>query len=333
MLVNKKRFFIQVLIIISVLVMMVAPVEAAGGVTATLTPNQTELAVGDPVELTLTVTHPADMQVIIPQLEKTWGPFEVWAQSQATTVDNGDGTATTQQTMTVTLFDLGTFETPALPLTISDSSGQATEETVAPISLTVNSILAEGDTQLKDIRPQATMDVPFPWPMVATGLVVLAVAIAGGWWLIHRLRKNGTLGRVVDNRPPFQVAFDELDRIDGMSLPDKGQFKTHYTLVTDVLRQYLEKQFGVHAFDRTTAELKQSLQASAISSENARRFVGFFADSDLVKFAKLVPDLDEAHYITTDARALVKLTQPRPEPEQSQPTTPTVTQKPAEVSR
>ena len=102
MLVNKKRFFIQVLIIISVLVMMVAPVEAAGGVTATLTPNQTELAVGDPVELTLTVTHPADMQVIIPQLEKTWGPFEVWAQSQATTVDNGDGTATSQQTMTMT---------------------------------------------------------------------------------------------------------------------------------------------------------------------------------------------------------------------------------------
>jgi len=177
--VNNKRFFIQVVVVVSVLALMVAPVSAAGGITATLTPNQTQLAVGDPVELTLTVTHPADTQVIIPQLEKTWGPFEVWGQSQTTTVDNGDGTATTQQTITVTLFDLGTFETPALPLTISDSSGQVMEETVAPVSLTVNSILAEGDTQLKDIRPQAGMDVPFPWPMVATGVVVLAVAIAG----------------------------------------------------------------------------------------------------------------------------------------------------------
>ena len=333
MLVNKKRIFIQVLMVVSVLVLMVAPVEAAGGVTAILTPNQTELAVGDPVELTLTVTHPADTQVIIPPLEKTWGPFEVRGQSQATTVDNGDGTATTQQIITVTLFDLGTFETPALPLTLSNGSGQVAEESVVPISLTVNSILAEGDTQLKDIRPQASMDVPFPWPMVATGLVVLAVAIAGAWWLVHRLRKNGTLGRTVDNRPPFQVAFDELDRIDGMGLPEKGQFKAHYTLVTDVLRQYLEKQFGVHAFDRTTSELKQSLQTSTVAPDNVRHFVDFFSGSDLVKFAKLVPNLDEARTITIDARMLVKLTRPRPEPEQTQPTPPAMTRKPVEVSQ
>jgi hypothetical protein len=332
-LVNKKRFFIQILIVVAVLVMMVAPVQAAGGISATLTPNQTELAVGDPVDLTLAVIHPVDTQVIIPQLEKTWGPFEVWGQSQATTVDNGNGTATTQQTLTVTLFDLGTFETPALPLTISDAGGQVTEEAVAPISLTVSSIVAEGDTQLRDIRPQASMNVPFPWPMIITGLVVLAVAIAGAWWLIHRLRKNGTLGRMVDNRPPFQVAYDELDRIDGMALPEKGQFKAHYTLVTDVLRQYLEKQFGVHAFDRTTSELKQSLQMSTMSPDHIRHFVDFFTDSDLVKFAKLVPDLDEARYITTDARTLVKLTRPRPEPEQAKTSPPTMTQNPVEVSQ
>jgi hypothetical protein len=330
--VNKKYFFIQILIIVSVLVMMVVPVEAAGGITVTLTPNQTELAVGDPVELTLAVTHPVGTQVIIPQLEKTWGPFEVWGQSQTTTIDNGNGTATTQQTITVTMFDLGTFETPTLPLTISDASGQVTEEAVAPISLTVNSVLAEGDTQLKDIRPQAGMDVPFPWPLIATGLVALTVAVAGAWWLIHRLRKNGVLGRVVDNRPPFQVAFDELDRIDRMGLPEKGQFKAHYTLVTDVLRQYIEKQFGVHAFDRTTAELKQSLQTSAMSPDNIRHFVDFFTGSDLVKFAKLVPNLDEARHITTDARTLVKLTRPRSEPEQAIATPPTITQKPVEVS-
>jgi hypothetical protein len=337
--VSKKRFFIQVLIVAAVLVMMVVPVQAAGGINATLTPSQTELAVGDPVDLTLSVTHPADMQVIIPQLEKTWGPYEVWNQSQATTVDNGDGTATTQQIITVTLFDLGTFETPALSLTISDAAGQVTEKTVAPISLTVNSILAEGDTQLADIRPQVGMEVPFPWPVMITGLVVLAVAIAGAWWLVHRLHKNGTLGRTVDNRPPFQVAYDELDRIDGMGLPEKGQFKAHYTLVTDVLRQYIEKQFGVHAFDRTTYELKQSLQTStlppdnALSSDNVRHFVDFFTDSDLVKFAKLTPDLDEARAITTDARTLVKLTQPRPEPEQAKTSPPTMTQQPVEVSQ
>jgi len=255
----KKKLSTASFLIIIVLVTLVGTVRAAGGVEVTLTPSQDQLAVGDPVALTLQVIHPAGTQVIIPKLDQTWGNFEVREQSPATTSPTDDGTETTRQTITVTLFDLGTFETPTLPLTISDGSGQITEATVPAVSLTVNPLRAEEDSTLRDIRPQADMALPSMLPTLMTGLILATVGAGSGWWLYRRWRTKNGLGTVVDNRPPYQVAYDELDRIAGLNLPAQGQFKAHYTLVTDCLRAYLEHQFHLHAFDRTTTELRFSL--------------------------------------------------------------------------
>ena len=174
---NKRQFLLASLMMALVLVAMTLPARAADGIQVTLTANQSELTVGDPVELTLEVNHPAGYQVIIPQLEGSWGPFEVQGQSQTTTVANDDGTETTYQTITVTMFDLGAFETPALPLTISDGSGAVLEEMTPPVALTVVPTLAEDDSALKDIRPQVGMKVPSVLPWVIGGWLLAAVML------------------------------------------------------------------------------------------------------------------------------------------------------------
>lgn len=313
---NRRRLLFGSLMMALVLVVVMAlPVSGAEGIQVSLTASQSELTVGDPVELTLQVNHPAGYQVIIPKLEGNWGPFEVREQSGATTVANDDGTETTVQTITVTLFDLGAFETPALPLTISDGKGSVMEEMIPPVSLTVVPTLAEDDTTLKDIRPQVEMKVPSALPWLAGGLLLAAVLAGGSWWLYRRWRGESLFGAVVDNRPPYQVAYDELDRIDGLRLPEKGRFKEHYTLATDCLRTYIEQQFHVHAFDRTTTELKRSLGQSSMVLDHVRRFIDLFTESDLVKFAKLTPDLQNARELTDRVRTLVDLTRPEPEPE------------------
>ena len=100
------------MMILLVLVVGATEAWAADGVEVRLRPERNELTVGDPVQLTLEVTHPAGSQVIIPQLDVTWGNFEVRDQSPASTVANDDGTLTTRQTLDVTLFDVGEFQTP-----------------------------------------------------------------------------------------------------------------------------------------------------------------------------------------------------------------------------
>ena len=48
---------------------------------------------------------------------------------------------------------------------------------------------------------------------------------------------------------------DELEYIEGLGLPEKELFKKHYTMVSDVLRQYLEKAYYIPTLDRTTGEI------------------------------------------------------------------------------
>jgi hypothetical protein len=332
----RQRLLAASLLLIILLTGLVGPALAAGGVEVKLTPSQEQLAVGDPVELTLEVNHPAGYQVIIPKLDQNWGNFEVRSQSQAATIANPDGTETTRQTISVTLFDLGSFETPALPLTISDGSGQVTAATAPAVSLTVKPLRVEQDTTLRDIRPQADMAIPSMWPSILTGFVVVAVVAVIGWWLYRRWRAKRGLAPLADNRPPYQIAYTELDRIAGLNLPGRGRFKEHYTLVTDCLRTYLEQQFRLHAFDRTTAELRVELKQSSVALDHTRRFIDLFSESDLVKFAQLTPEVDEARQLIDEARSLVSLTKPQPEltkPENMDKSfDPHQTHKPAEVS-
>ena len=328
---KRKQALIFIITIVTLLATAL-PAGAADPVSATLTADKQDMTVGDPVALTLEVNHPAGTHVIIPPPDKNWGDVEVRSQSQTETVDNGDGTQTTRQTITITRFAPGEFETPPLTLTVSNSSGQTSEVVAAPVALNVTPILAEGDTTLNDIRPPVGLDVPPAWPMIAAGVALALVVAVVGVWLFRRWRYGRGL---VDNRLPHQVALDELARIEGLKLAEQGQFKQHYSLVTDCLRAYLEAQFDIRAFDRTTAELKQRLAASALTTDHTRKFIGLFTESDLVKFAKLEPDLNMAQQLPSQARTLVLSTRPAPEPVNKNDTPQSFgsgpTQRPAEV--
>jgi hypothetical protein len=301
------------LMVLALLVAVTGPVWAADGVDASLVADRTELTVGEVVGLTLEVSHPAGYQVIVPQLEPVWGDFEVRSQSPVETTVHEDGTATTRQRIEVTLFSLGEFETPALALTLRDGSGQLVEETIPSVALQVVPTLAEDDNELRDIKPQAALAMAPGWPWMVGGLAAASFAAALGWWA-YRRRKGESLG-MVDNRPAWRVAYDTLDTVADMRLLETGRIKEHYTLVTDVLRAYLEGQFHLRVFDRTTSELRSILSQSELQMEHARRFLQLFGESDLVKFAKYAPDQAPAEQLIEEARKLVDLTRPQPESE------------------
>jgi len=308
-----KRGPLLMLLLLTLMVIAL-PVGADEGVQVSLTASQQELTVGDPVQLTLVVTHPAGYQVIVPQLDPVWGDFEVRRQSPATTTVNDNGTATTRQTIEVTLFRPGDFVTPELPLTISDGAGHVMEAVAPSVSLTVTPTLTEEDNELRDLKPQAALSVPPLWPWVLGGLLLAGAAGAAGWWAFRRWRGK-PFGRaaVVDNRPAWQVALDELARIESLGLLEQGRFKEYYSLITDCLRAYLEGQFDLRALERTTSELKAALRQSDLEPEPVRQLLALFAESDLVKFAKFTPQVPAARQAMARAQAFVDQTRPQPE--------------------
>ena len=153
--------------------------QGVPGVTITLTADKTSgLTVGDPLTLHLSVTHPAEVRVLPEQLPPQWGDFEVRSQSLATVNTNDDGTVTTSQDVDVALYAPGDFTTPPFTVTVITPDGKSADQAAPPVTLTVTSVLTQGDTTLRDIRPQADLQPPSPLPQIIAGLAGAALLMA-----------------------------------------------------------------------------------------------------------------------------------------------------------
>jgi hypothetical protein len=279
--------------------------------------------VGDQIILRLEVIHSADSQgVDFPRLGEQWGEFEVIGQNNSVPVNNGDGTITSSQNIIVALYEPGQYETEIVVVTHVKADG-STEELGAPvIQLTIESILVEGDTELRDLKPQAFLGVPPIWPWILAGFILflfLTGLIAGtGLWLYNRRKQRVPISAVplpvIDLRPPEVIAYAELDRIETLNLPAKRQYKMHYSLVADCLRRYIEGRYGIPALERTSTELLVSFGKSLVRAEDIRDFMDLFMESDLVKFARFRPSQQDAYWLMNKARAIIEVTTPEPEP-------------------
>ena len=309
-----------------------APID---GLTAVVNTPDTSPTVGDPIPVEIAVTHPAGYRLIPTDPSQSWLtaglPLELSdsanpaANPPITIVDNGDGTQTSRQTVLLTAWEPGAFALPSLTMSISDAQGNLRTITTAPATLEVASVLVDGDTTLRDIKPQATLPAPSVWP-VTTAVVILLTATTGALVAFVIWRKNRP---TPDTRPAFQRALDDLTRLDGLNLIEQNMAQAHVTFVTDVLRRYLEADFDIPALDQTTTQIVAALahnpQAQQMPPAEKAALVALLQEADLVKFANVEPDLDTAVNLTAHVRHLILAIRPAPLlenqlPNQHQPT-------------
>ncbi len=284
----KKRFAVLLLILSSLLVTGIALAQDEIGATLTADPQQ--LTVGDRIVLVLSVSHPAGYRALLPALDSPWGDFDVQDVSLPQIVTHADGRESTTFTILATLFQPGSFTTPSVTVDVFDPSGAKHEVTADPVTLTVNSVLTQGDTTLRDIKGQADMPVPpaaaATLPLMILGVIAVLVLLVAGVLLLRRRRNRPA---EVDNRPPYQVAFDELQRIQTLDLPAHNELGMYCDLISACLRRYVETEFDMPAMDRTTTEIKTLMRQSMLPTEQGQQLVQLLTQCDLVKFSGWTP--------------------------------------------
>lgn len=280
----------------------------------------------DEVTLTLEVTYPDDYTVVVHQLPRDWRPFEVREQSKVQTVFNDDGTKTKSQTIKVVAFGGGTIQTPDLPISVTSPDGTVEQASPLPVELIVGSVLTGTDPQPVDIRQQADISTPIwddPVARTSTLLIVLAGLLAGAVFVgyLLYLRRQGPPLAVLDTRTPWEIAIEELDRIERLDLPENGLFKEHYTLVADTMRIYVHAMYlgnvsPVDAIDMTTDEIWAALRRSSLDYDDAKLVLDLLREADFVKFAKYRPSVSQAYEASGQARYIVEITRPAFQPEE-----------------
>ncbi len=299
---------------------MAVGASAAAPEVAALTIEGDHFTVGDPIKIILTVTHPSEEQVTVPDLASPWGTFVIVSQSAPKTVKNVNGTASTSVLIDARMFAPGTFTTPALAVDVEDARGRTRQVVAAPATLEIASVLVEGDTEVRDLKSQAEIS-PWPYWTRVAGMSIVIPFFAVSLLLVSRRFRN----RVPVRRPPHITAVEELDRIKDLCLPDKGYFKEHYTLVSNCMRTYMEQAFELSVWEHTTGEIHAFLEQKDLAPEVSDAMIDLLYASDIIKFSEIEPDARSANSMVTAAQWLVQMTKPSKEDANAVDTIPELT--------
>ena len=273
-----------------------------------------DINVGDPFVITLSATYPPDHFVIFPQVPDQWGDeFEVRSQSSRPATQNDDGTITSSIQIEAVLFSTGQIPTPELSVAIRKPDGEIINRPVNPIDVIVSRVLPEdSESDLIDIKPQAEFPVP-PDPLGLLrdreGLAALAV-LAGVGLAALAVYLWGRMRAPIypDLSTPAETALAELDRIAALPLVSDADFKDRYTLVSDCLRNYLWEQFSVPAPELTTRQTTKSMETTEIADSESTALRHILEECDLVKFARFLPDAEDARRVIERSREYIRYT-------------------------
>jgi len=166
--------------------------------------------------------------------------------------------------------------------------------------------------EAEDLRPLKQQWKAPPNKWLWAGIIALALAAVAAliWWIRSRRAHDGTVVPEI-KLPPEVVALAELDRIAGLGLAARGEFKSHYTLVVDAMRRYLEGRYHVETMDRTSFEILEALERRRVKIDGLGKLLD---EADLVKFAKFAPEVEDATAAVSRARDIVVATAPVREP-------------------
>jgi hypothetical protein len=276
-----------------------AGVEDPDAPTVGVSIDKTEAHVGDRLTLTVSAVAKSGIAVMLPAKLDT-GKLEILDRNDSDKAgrDLGDGRRSHRFVLGVAAYETGELEVPPLEVTYLLPSGQVRSVETESLTINVRPLVA-ADEQHPDLQPERPPRSAWvedqrvvralKWGGIGLGGAIVLLTIG---LLIRRAWKRRVPAAVVaaanvPKRAPDAVAIEKLT-----ALRQKGQFavdgyRPFYFALTEIVREYLGARYGFDALEMTTTEVIDELKRRAehLVTDGAE-VPRFFADCDLVKFAK-----------------------------------------------
>ncbi|MDE5998122.1 MAG: hypothetical protein K2G77_07940 [Muribaculaceae bacterium] len=193
----------------------------------------------------------------------------------------------------VQVFDSGFYRLPPFVyITATDSvASNVVELTVVPVKVGENDAISDyrditdpSDRSFWDWMPDWLYELWWLW-------LLLIVAIVAAVYFGSKYRKTGKFITLPEKPQPkpWTVALQRLELLKEKNLWENGMEKEYFTELTDILRDYLFKRFGINAMEMTSRQIMHTL-ADQEDIREKRTYVRKILDiADFVKFAKVRP--------------------------------------------
>ena len=255
-----------------------------------LSVDQTNIRIGDQVKVTVEIDLSGGKEWI--NAEKAWPDTMKGIEVISGPEWNKENPAATKAAWVIAFFDTGWVRIPRLPLVIQQ---QGKSDTFLTNDIPINVMAVEPDSTglkpIKEIYSQPFSLAYYKRYIPHAAILILLIAGLIYWWR-HRKRNEMTSEPAPIILLPHEWAYQELNHLADKKLWQHGEVKEHYTLLTAILRQYLERRFGIHALEQTSDEIIVQLRFLLMDEVLLRDTEELLSVADLIKFAKADPGMD-----------------------------------------
>jgi hypothetical protein len=144
------------------------------------------------------------------------------------------------------------------------------------------------------------------------GIAIIGLIIGLIWYYYWRKRMNKPLFPVITRTqgPPWQIALQSLALLEEKKLWQEGKIKEYYSELTDIIRHYLNQQYGIEAMEMITAEILEAYDVAGLEPDSRTVLSSILVQADYAKFAKAIPQRNENERSMTQARQFIDATKP-----------------------
>ena len=233
-----------------------------------ITPGN-EITIGDEVKLLIKIDHDASYTLVPPSDTLPLRPFEFKRAHVATPKSSGNR-VTDSVTVVCTIFDLGNFQIPKIPLTLIDANGLSVVAHTDKIPIEVRPMLKEDDAELRPIKGPVSVNLlafykAVLWPVI---LVILLTSLY--FWLKRMAKKTAHTISVDDQ---FDATMEALGALRELRKRHRNIFETSAASEKQKPTYHFEKP-DMEATDEAMVALLDLQDQKLLVEALARQFHG-----------------------------------------------------------
>ena len=255
-----------------------------GQVQATL--DTTSIRIGEELTYTMTVEADTTDLVVFPEGQQ-FSPMEVIESYKLDTILNNSRYRFIKK-YGLTQFDSGRYQIPAQRVIINNKQFKTDTMTVE-----VRDVLVDTTKQkMFTIKDKIDVDSPpFDFLKLLLWLLPILALIGAVAYIFFRRKKLREAQE--EDLPPYEEAIDALHKLDDSQLLLQNKSKEYYSILTEIVKRYLDREVDDMALESTTDELIERLSAHKklghfdFDATMIKDLELVLKRADLVKFAKM----------------------------------------------
>lgn len=201
-----------------------------------------------------------------------------------------EGNTIYEQTLILTSFDSGRWNTPTLPVNFKSIINGSTEDILTDsIPINVSYSPADSTNELRDIKPIIKVSITDYTLYYIIGGIVLLLLVIIFLYLNFKKRKKVQPEVPASKLSPYNEAMEEMKKLAQYDLQKADEIKTYHNKLAEIFKRYLGRRLNKNLLSKTTGDLLIRMTENGMTTVHVSELATALRCTDAVKFAKYIP--------------------------------------------